>query len=110
MPQENNNAETEGSRFSGYCRICGNFGRSICAINGPALRFHFCKVVSGKARGSEYVNTNGICIYYETYGAGPPVLVLHGGLGSIEGRWPILILLSQQIVVVMDDRPTPACH
>ena len=58
---------------------------AIYAINGPALRFHVWKVVSGKARGSKYVNINGISIYYETYGGGPSVLVLHGGLDSFEG-------------------------
>jgi hypothetical protein len=30
-----------------------------------------------KARSSKYVNINGICIYYETDGAGPPVHSRH---------------------------------
>jgi len=31
-----------------------------------------------------YVPTSGISYYYEIYGRGDPLLLLHGGLGSIE--------------------------
>ena len=32
------------------------------------------------------VNANGIDYYYEIHGEGEPLLVLHGGLGSIPAR------------------------
>ena len=73
--------------LTGIAGFAATLVEAIYAINGPALRFHVWKVVSGKARGSKYVNINGISIYYETYGAGPPVLVLHGGLDSIESSF-----------------------
>jgi len=34
-----------------------------------------------------YINNNGIKIYYETEGEGPPVLMIHGFASSIEQNW-----------------------
>ncbi len=34
-----------------------------------------------------YAAVNGLSMYYETHGAGPPLLLLHGGAGSIPERW-----------------------
>jgi pimeloyl-ACP methyl ester carboxylesterase len=60
---------------------------------------------SGKARAGHYANVNGVSIYYETYGAGQPVLVLHGGLGSIEGMsYQIRALAKAHLVVAADSR------
>src|SRR2546422_970740 len=42
-----------------------------------------------------YVPANGVNYYYEIYGRGAPLLVLHGGLGSIEMFGPILPKLAQ---------------
>lgn len=42
----------------------------------------------------KYVDVNGIRLYVENHGAGRPLILLHGGLGSGEmfrpilGRWP----------------------
>ncbi len=30
----------------------------------------------------KYAKVNGINLYYETHGAGQPLILLHGGLGS----------------------------
>jgi len=49
------------------------------------LGFQVWKFISGKAHGGQFFSANNVSIYYETYGAGPAVLVLHGGLGSLEG-------------------------
>ena len=38
----------------------------------------------------EYAEVNGINLYYETHGAGRPLILLHGGLGSGEMFEPIL--------------------
>ena len=67
-------------------------GTAIYVIDRPVARwigFYVWKFTAGKAHGGRYAKINNICIYYETYGAGPPTLVLHGGFGSIEGpgRW-----------------------
>jgi pimeloyl-ACP methyl ester carboxylesterase len=46
-----------------------------------------------------------VSIYYETYGEGRPVLVLHGGLGSHEGmRNQIKALANSHFVVAPDSR------
>lgn len=49
-----------------------------------------------------YVPANGVNYYYEIYGRGAPLLVLHGGLGSIEMFAPILPALTKgrQVIAV----------
>src|SRR5216110_1983546 len=50
----------------------------------------------------QYAEVNGINLYYETHGAGRPLILLHGGLGSSEMFGPVLPLLakSHQVVAV----------
>jgi len=49
-----------------------------------------------------YVPANGVNYYYEIYGRGAPLLILHGGLGSIEMFGQILPALAKgrQIIAV----------
>src|SRR5689334_19163098 len=49
-----------------------------------------------------YADVNGIKIYYEIYGKGYPLVLLHGGLGSIEMFEPNIGLLSKgrQVIAV----------
>jgi pimeloyl-ACP methyl ester carboxylesterase len=51
---------------------------------------------------SGYIPTNGVNYYYEIYGRGAPLLLLHGGLGSIGMFHPILPQLAKgrQVVAV----------
>ncbi len=50
-------------------------------------------------------NINGVRIWYETYGSGPPVLLLHGGTGSLEDmREQIRALAATRLVVAVDSR------
>jgi pimeloyl-ACP methyl ester carboxylesterase len=46
-----------------------------CAM--PALRAH-----AGHPAAGHYARLNGIRVYYETYGKGPTLVLLHGGAGS----------------------------
>ena len=51
----------------------------------------------------QYVDVNGVRLYYETYGRGGPVLVLHGGLGSIEGMSSQIRALARSHFVIAPD-------
>ena len=44
----------------------------------------------------QYAEVNGINLYFETHGAGRPLILLHGGLGSGEMFGPILPLLAER--------------
>ncbi len=58
-------------------------------------------VTSSAARGS-YASVNGLSIYYEIHGAGKPLILLHGGAGSIEMFGEVLTQLSngRQVIAV----------
>jgi pimeloyl-ACP methyl ester carboxylesterase len=67
--------------------------------------FYVWKAVSGKAHGGQYADINGIRIYYETYGTGRPVLVLHGDFGFIESmHYQIRGLAANRFVIAPDRR------
>lgn len=44
---------------------------------------------------SGYAPVNGVEIYYESYGSGPPLILLHGGLETIEGFAPVIPTLAE---------------
>jgi pimeloyl-ACP methyl ester carboxylesterase len=50
-----------------------------------------------------YAEINGLNMYYETHGAGRPMILLHGGLGSGEMFGPILPTLSERHQVIAPD-------
>lgn len=75
----------------------------------PGLRslvsFYGWKIVAGKSHGGNYVESNNASIYYETFGSGPPVLVLHEGLGSLEDMgYQIRALAESHFVIAADSR------
>jgi pimeloyl-ACP methyl ester carboxylesterase len=51
----------------------------------------------------EYAEVNGINLYYETHGAGRPMILLHGGLMSGEMFGPILPSLAERHLVITID-------
>jgi pimeloyl-ACP methyl ester carboxylesterase len=53
---------------------------------------------------SGYLDTEGLHLYYETYGAGTPVVLLHGGVLTIELSFAGLIpvLAEKHLVIAMD--------
>jgi pimeloyl-ACP methyl ester carboxylesterase len=55
------------------------------------------------AGSGEYADVNGIRLYVETHGDGPPLVLLHGGLGSGEMFGPILPALAEQHRVLTVD-------
>ncbi len=50
-----------------------------------------------------YVKANGIDYYYEIHGQGEPLLLLHGGLGSIDMFGPILPMIAKERQVIAVD-------
>ncbi len=52
---------------------------------------------------SGYAPVNGVGIYYETFGSGAPLVLLHGGLEAIEGFAPILPRLAEGREVIAVD-------
>ncbi|MFG3601415.1 alpha/beta fold hydrolase [Micromonospora chersina] len=50
-----------------------------------------------------YAEVNGINLYYETHGAGQPLILLHGGLGSGEMFGPVLPALAARHQVIAVD-------
>ena len=72
---------------------------------GGSLEFYAWRFFAGKAHGGHLAKVDNVSIYYETYGAGPPVLVLHGGLGSHEDmRNQIRALANSHLVIAPDSR------
>jgi pimeloyl-ACP methyl ester carboxylesterase len=67
--------------------------------------FDLWKVLSGKAHGGRRAQVGAVNLYYETYGAGPPVLVLHGGAASLESmHFQIVDLARDHLVIAPDSR------
>ena len=67
--------------------------------------FDFWKTFSGKAHGGERAQVGPVNLYYETYGEGPPILVLHGGAASLESmHYQIVDLARDHLVIAPDSR------
>jgi pimeloyl-ACP methyl ester carboxylesterase len=53
----------------------------------------------------QYLTIRGTKIYYETYGSGSPLILLHGGMGSIADFKKCIPELSKKYMVVIPDAP-----
>src|SRR2546427_7713102 len=51
----------------------------------------------------KYAKVNGLNLYYETHGAGRPLILLHGGLMSGETFGPVLPQLARSHQVIVPD-------
>jgi pimeloyl-ACP methyl ester carboxylesterase len=60
------------------------------------------KTTQAKGKG-QYAEVNGINLYYETHGAGRPLVLLHGGLGTGEMFGPVLPMLAERHQVILPD-------
>jgi pimeloyl-ACP methyl ester carboxylesterase len=58
---------------------------------------------SGAQGTGHYAAINGLNLYFETHGAGRPMILLHGGLGSGEMFGPILPALTERHQVIAPD-------
>ena len=53
----------------------------------------------------KYQSINGVKLYYEEYGQGTPLLLIHGGLSSIKDFAPVIADLSKRFRVIAVDCP-----
>jgi len=76
------------------------FSGNICSAQAdPAIGDN---PIAGK-----YFNSNGVKIYYETYGEGTPLVLLHGNGGSIKSRRDLIPEFAKKYkVIALDSR----CH
>ncbi len=58
---------------------------------------------AGSQGTGHYAEVNGISLYFETHGAGRPLILLHGGLGSGEMFGPVLPALAGRHQVIAPD-------
>ncbi|HKE98760.1 MAG TPA: alpha/beta hydrolase [Actinomycetes bacterium] len=58
---------------------------------------------AGASGAGRYAEVNGVNLYFETHGAGRPMILLHGGLGSGEMFGPVLPALAERHQVVVVD-------
>lgn len=78
----------------------------LCLFCGSFLGAQSIQLDGVKGQGS-YLDANGIKIYYEVFGEGEPLLILHGNGGSTQGRYHLIPSLAKDYqVIAMDSR----CH
>jgi len=59
--------------------------------------------VYGKSKTGKYFNTRGFKMYYETYGTGKPLLIIHGNGGSIKDFSNQIPYFSKEYKVILAD-------
>src|SRR5258707_5689936 len=71
-------------------------------VGATALRLRFAKEVTQMSSKNGYASVNGLNLYYEIHGVGEPLILLHGGLGSIDMFGEVLPLLAKgrQVIAV----------
>ena len=85
----------------------GAASHALRDMTNGRLAFRIWRTLSPTAHGGHSIAVNDITIYYETYGIGPPVLVLHGGLGSIEDMHYQIRALATTRLVIAAGQPRP---
>lgn len=68
-------------------------------------RFYVWRSLGGAYHGSRRVAVDGISLYTETYGSGPPILLVHGAGGFLETMHYFITALAQgHTVIAVDSR------
>ncbi|HEY0649073.1 alpha/beta hydrolase, partial [Phenylobacterium sp.] len=72
----------------------------VVAEAAPAKPAATAPAAAPKPSKSGHIEANGVTYYYEVRGSGPPLLLLHGGLGSIDMFAPIMADLTARHTVI----------
>jgi pimeloyl-ACP methyl ester carboxylesterase len=77
-------------------------------VTATHRRLHLVKeggisMATNKDATGSYASVNGLYLYYEVHGVGDPLILLHGGVGSIEMFGDVLATLAQNRQVVAVD-------
>jgi pimeloyl-ACP methyl ester carboxylesterase len=82
--------------------LAGSYGFRVAWES--TFGFYLWRQVSGKAHPGQYITSDGVPIYFETFGKGEPVLVLHGGgPGCLEAMQRQIRLLADNYFVIAPD-------
>jgi pimeloyl-ACP methyl ester carboxylesterase len=81
-----------------------NFFLSLIIVNGSFLPLKSQEIIYGSNNG-RYIEVSAKKIYYEEYGKGDPILMLHGGPGSIANFSKVIPELSKYYRVIAMDTP-----
>lgn len=85
--------------------LCAGVFVYLDRTSNGIVGFYAWKLMPGNLQTEARVDINGISLYYETYGDGAPVLVLHGGSAFIETMHnQITALADEHFVVAPDSR------
>jgi pimeloyl-ACP methyl ester carboxylesterase len=60
-------------------------------------------MATNKDATGSYASVNGLNLYYEVHGVGEPLILLHGGVGTIEMFGDVLSSLAQHRQVIAVD-------
>jgi pimeloyl-ACP methyl ester carboxylesterase len=78
-------------------------GKQSCRVDGSAFKPGY--EYGSNSNVGKYITANGIKLYYETYGQGAPLLLLHGNSGSIKSfRAQIASFAKYYTVIAVDTR------
>lgn len=75
----------------------------VVAEAAPAAKPAAAAPAMPKATKSGHIEANGVTYYYEVRGSGPPLLMLHGGLGSMDMFAPIMAGYTARHTVITVD-------
>lgn len=75
----------------------------ICCISHSSSAQNTIPAYGNNAQAGNYANVNGIRMYYETYGEGKPLLLIHGNGDAIDSLRKQIIFFSQHFKVIVAD-------
>jgi len=75
----------------------------LALFTGPAIAQTGDSVYGNNPAAGHYLNTRGFRMYYETYGAGKPLLIIHGNGGSINNFSAQIPFFSEEYKVILAD-------